>query len=49
MREMPQRDGIDNDSPNKTMLKIVADIGSTMPSAAAVPTGRSFSARVYKK
>lgn len=31
------------------MLKAVADIGSTIPRAAAVPTGKCFREIVYKK
>lgn len=38
-----------SDSPNKITLNSVADMGSIMPRADAVPAGISFSAKVYKK
>ena len=40
MRIIPTKGYIPRTSPRKATLKTVADIGSTMPRADAVPTGR---------
>lgn len=49
IKTIPQRAGNDKGSPRSSTLKSVADIGSTIPKEAAIPTGKSFKAIVYKK
>ena len=46
---IPQTDAMVSGSENSTTLKIVADIGSIIPSADAVPTSKFFNDTVYKK
>ena len=46
---IPIKEYKDNFSPNTSTLKIVADIGSSIPNVDAVPAGISRRAIVYKK
>ena len=49
MSKIPQTENKSIGSENNTTLKIVADIGSRMLSADAVPTGICLSAIAYRK